>query len=104
MIPSEQAFSKLEDWTLQIAELTAVLHPNLKQWMWYDRLRDEWVFVGCTTGEAILLAIGPLAGIKKLPQPEDIGRWCVYKQGKSLKGPVHIDDIQLIPVFTGAQG
>ncbi len=90
----EQAFGTLEDWILQLGERKAFLHPNLKQWMWYDRLHDEWAFAGCGVGEGILLTLGRLGGIKKLPQPEAIDQWCVYQQEQVLHGPLRVEKLR----------
>ena len=90
----QQAFGTLEDWVIQLGERKAFLHPNLKQWMWYDKLHDEWVFAGCGVGEAILLTIGRLGGIKKLPQPEPVAGWLVYKNGQELQGPLRIEELR----------
>jgi len=93
-ITPQQAFSKMEDWILQLGKRKAFLHPNFKQWMWYDRLHDEWVYAGCGVGEAILLTIGKLGGVKKLPQPEPVAGWCVYKQEQELHGPLRIEELR----------
>jgi hypothetical protein len=61
--------------------------------MWYDRLHDEWVFTGCGVDEAILLSMGNAAGLKKLPQPNEIAGWCVYQQGQELFGPVRTGEL-----------
>jgi len=90
----QQAFGTLEDWIIQLGERKAFLHPNLKQWMWYDRLHDEWVFAGCGVGEAILMTIGRVGGVKKLPQPGEVAGWCVYQQGQKLFGPLHIEELR----------
>jgi len=89
----QQAFGTLEDWIIQMGERKAFLHPNRKQWMWYDRLHDEWVFAGCGMGEAILITIGRLGGIKKLPQAETVAGWCVYRQAQVLHGPLRIEEL-----------
>jgi hypothetical protein len=91
----QQAFSTLDDWILQLGERKAFLHPNLKQWMWYDRLHDEWVFAGCGVGEGILLSIGRTGGVKKLPQPENVDSWCVIRQAQELRGPLRIDELRV---------
>lgn len=93
-ITLEQAFGILEDWIIQLGKRKAFLHPNLKQWMWYDKLHDEWAFAGCGVEEAILLTIGRLGGIKKLPQPEPIADWLVYKDGKELQGPLRLEELR----------
>ncbi|RPJ23353.1 MAG: hypothetical protein EHM33_21205 [Chloroflexi bacterium] len=91
----QQAFGTLEDWVTQLGERKAFLHPNLKQWMWYDKLHDEWVFAGCGIGEAILVAVGRLGGVKKLPQPEPVAGWLVYKDGQELQGPLRIEELRI---------
>lgn len=90
----QQAFGTLEDWMIQLGERKAFLHPNLKQWMWYDRLHDEWAFAGCGVDEGILLTIGRLGGVKKLPQPEAVAGWCVYKQEQTLHGPLRVEELR----------
>jgi len=89
----EQAFGNMEDWVIQLGQRKALLHPGLKQWMWYDKLHDEWVFAGCRVGEAILLSVGNVGGLKKLPQPGDAAGWCVYRQGQELFGPMRIGEL-----------
>lgn len=91
----QQAFGALEDWVTQLGGRKALLHPNLKQWMWYDKLHDEWVFAGCGTGEAILVAIGKLGGVKKLPHPGPVASWLVYKDGQELQGPLRIEELRI---------
>lgn len=88
-----EAIGNLEDWILQLGECKAFLHPNLKQWMWYDRLHDEWVFAGCGVGEGILLSIGRTGGVKKLPKPEPVAGWCVYRQDHQFYGPLPIAEL-----------
>jgi hypothetical protein len=90
----QQAFSNLDEWIIQLGKRRALLHPNLKQWMWFDRLHDYWVATGCGVGEVILLTKGNLAGIKKLPQPDAVDRWCMYQQGSALMGPVRIEHLR----------
>ena len=89
----QQAFGTFEDWIIQLGQRKAFLHPNLKQWTWYDRLHDEWVFAGCGVGEAILVTIGRLGGVKKLPQPEPVSGWCIYRQEQKLHGPLRIQEL-----------
>jgi len=90
----KDAFGIMEDWIIQLGEQKAFLHPNLKQWMWYDKFHDEWVFAGCGVGEAILLTIDTVAGVKKLPQSGIIADWCVYRQVQELFGPLPIKELQ----------
>ncbi|MBN1267142.1 MAG: hypothetical protein JXA25_16750 [Anaerolineales bacterium] len=92
-ITEEQAFGNQEDWTINLGSRPAVLHPGFKQWLWYDRLHDEWVFAGCGVGEAVLLTFGDLGGIKKLPEPDVIDGWCVYRQEQDLHGPLRIEEL-----------
>lgn len=93
-ISLQKAFGTLEDWVVQLGERKAFLHPNLKQWMWYDRLHDEWVFASCGVGEAILLTIGRIGGVKKLPQPGEVDGWCVYQYDQKLVGPLRIEGLR----------
>ncbi|MDP1547432.1 MAG: hypothetical protein Q8L87_15590 [Anaerolineales bacterium] len=93
-LSTTEAFGTVEDWIIQLGERKAFLHPNLKQWMWYDRLHDEWAFAGCGVGEGILLTIGKLGGVKKLPQPETVTGWCVYKQEQTLHGPLRVKELR----------
>jgi len=44
--------------------------------------------------EAILLTIGKVGGIKKLPQPEPVDDWCVYRQKQTLQGPLRIEELR----------
>lgn len=92
-ISPQQAFGNMEDWVVQLGQRKAFLHPNFKQWLWYDRLHDSWVAAGCGPDEAILLTIGSLAGLKKLPKPDKVAGWCVYQQGQELYGPVRIEEL-----------
>ena len=89
----ERAFGKMEDWVIQLGLRKALLHPGTKQWMWYDNLHNEWVYAGCGVGEAILLSIGSGSGIKKLPQPGDVGEWCIYRQGQEAFGPMPVGEM-----------
>jgi hypothetical protein len=89
----EHAFGNMEDWTIQLGQRKALLHPGLKQWLWYGRLHDEWAFAGCGVEEAILLSIGSVGGIKKLLQKEPVTGWCVYRQGQELFGPIRTGEL-----------
>jgi hypothetical protein len=90
----EQAFGNMEDWILQMGGRKAFLHPNLKQWMWHDRIHTEWAFAGCGIDEGVMLTIGSLGGVKKLPQPEVVSPWCVYRQSGQLHGPLRIQELR----------
>lgn len=93
-LSATESFGTIEEWIIQLGKRKAFLHPNLKQWMWHDRLHDEWVFAGCGVAEAILLTIGNLGGVKKLPQPETVAGWCVYRQGQTLHGPLRLEELR----------
>jgi hypothetical protein len=93
-LSATEALGNMEDWIIQLGKRKAFLHPNLKQWMWHDRLHDEWVFAGCGVSEAILLTIGKLGGVKKLPQPEAVADWCVYRQEQTLHGPLRLQELR----------
>jgi len=84
----EQAFGNMDDWIIQLGQRKALLHPGVRKWMWFDRLHNEWVLTGFGVGEAILLSIGSVAGVKKLRQRDDVAGWCVYRQGQELFGPL----------------
>jgi len=88
------AFGNMEDWMIQLGTRKAFLNPNLKEWMWYDKLHDEWVFAGCGVGKAILITINKLGGIKNLPQPGTVADWCVYRQKQELFGPLLLEELQ----------
>jgi hypothetical protein len=89
----QQAFGIMDEWVLHLGKRKAMLHPGLRQWMWYDHLHDEWASAGCGVGEAILLSIGNVGGIKKLPQQGDASGWCVYQQGQKLYGPLRTGEL-----------
>ncbi|MBN1266563.1 MAG: hypothetical protein JXA25_13790, partial [Anaerolineales bacterium] len=90
----EQAFGNQEDWTINLGSRPAVLHPGFKQWLWYDRLHDEWIFAGCGVGEAVLVTSGSTAGIKKLPDPGLVRDWCLYQDQQSLAEPLRVGDLR----------
>jgi hypothetical protein len=92
-LSAEQAFGKMEEWVVQLGQRKALLHPGLKQWMWYDKAHEEWATAGCGIGDAILLTIGNVSGLKKLPQPGDVTRWCVYRQGQEFFGPLRTGEL-----------
>jgi len=89
----QQAYGRLEEWMLQIGVRKAFLHPNLKQWLWFDRLHNQWAYAGCGVNEAILLAVGRTAGMKKLPQPGPVAAWCVYRRAEVLIGPLRLREL-----------
>ncbi len=89
----QQAFGIIEEWVIHLGKRKAMFHPGLRQWMWYDHLHDEWATAGCGINEAILLSIGNVGGLKKLPQPGDVTGWCVYRQGQELFGPMRIGEL-----------
>jgi len=83
------------EWLLDLGGRKALFHPELKQWMWFDALHEEWLLAGCRAGEAILMSYGREGGIKKLPQPGPVGEWCVYSDNARLYGPVRACDLFL---------
>ena len=92
-ISPEQAFSNVEDWTIQLGKRKAFLHPNMNLWFWYDRLHDYWVPTGCGVGEVILLVLGTVGAIKKLADPGQVDGWCMYMLGEELNGPIRVPDL-----------
>ncbi len=90
----KRAFGNMEDWTLYLGERTAFLHPDEQHWLWYDRLHQTWTYTGCSINQAILLAQGRVAGVKRLSEPGPVGAWCVYQQGQSLQGPVRFEHLR----------
>ena len=93
-VSEEQIPGNLEDWTMDAGTRKALLHPGFRQWLWYDRLHEEWVFAGCGINEAILVSSGTAAGIKGLPEPGPVGEWCLCLDGEDLVGPLHISELR----------
>lgn len=94
LLAEREAFGAIENWILHLYERKAFLHPNLKQWMWYDRFHDEWVFAGCGVRQGILMVINKTGGIKKLPYEDDVSNWCVLVQDDQPYGPLHIEELR----------
>lgn len=84
----EQLYGQEAEWTLQLGVRKALLHPGIRQWLWYDRLHDEWIYTGCGIHEAILLVVGRTLGLKRLPKPGPVEEWCLYRHGEDLTGPL----------------
>ncbi len=93
MIP-QQAFSDIEEWVTELGGRRAFLHPQHRQWMWYDRIHDEWAFAGCGVDEGILLTVGAIGGVKKLPSLENVVNWCVWMDNEEMHGPLLLDDLR----------
>jgi hypothetical protein len=93
-VSEEQIPGNLEDWTMDAGSRKALLHPGFRQWLWYDRLHEEWVFAGCGINEAILVSSGAAGGIKKLPETGPVGEWCLYLDGEDLVGPLRISELR----------
>ena len=93
-VSEEQIPGNLEDWIVDAGSHKALLHPGFRQWLWYDRLHEEWVFAGCGINEAILVSAGTAAGIKKLSEPGPVREWCLYIDGEDLVGPLRISDLR----------
>lgn len=87
-----EAFGNLADWTLPLGDQKAFLHPEWRQWLWYDRLHGEWVFTECGLGEGILVVIGKLGGVKKLPFFDHVENWCILLQQEELLGPFKLEE------------
>lgn len=88
-----QNFGEMEEWTLYLGQMKAILEPATGNWLWYMKIENEWVTAGCKVGEAILIATGNAGGYKKLPQPGDVSEWCVYRNGQQFVGPVLTTDM-----------
>jgi hypothetical protein len=89
----EKAYSTMDDWIVSVGDRKVFLHPNHQQWMWFDRLNDEWVFAECGVGEGILLTAGNSGGVKKLPQPGKVEEWAVYQTKDEFFGPLLAVDL-----------
>lgn len=76
------------EWSLDLSQRTAIFHPVLKQWFWFDQAHEQWVPAGCGAGEAILMAYDGMGGIKKLPRAGSISEWCVYYDHGTFGGPI----------------
>lgn len=91
----QQAFGNVDEWTIQMGVRKAFLHPELKVWMWFDRLHQNWVSARCGVREGILFTVERMAGMKKLPQPgAAVDDWCIYLQGSKLQGPVQVNHMR----------
>ena len=90
----QQAFGNIADWTLHLGERKAFLHPDEQHWLWYDRLHQTWTYTGVGVNQAILLAQGRVAGVKRLPEPGPVAEWCVYQQGSALQGPLRFEHLR----------
>jgi hypothetical protein len=86
-------YGSQDDWTIQLGRRKAVLEPGTKQWLWLDRIHNSLAYAGAAVDEAILLVVGSNAGIKRLPEPGDVSRWCVYADGDNLVGPLLFEDL-----------
>lgn len=84
---------EMEDWIVEMGQRKALLIPATRKWMWYDRLHDEWAAANCGIDEALLVTIGTIAGVKKLPIPGDVSEWCAYMEEKQLFGPLHLAEL-----------
>ena len=82
-----------QEWLLDLGGRKALYHPEMKQWLWFDALHEEWVLAGCGADEAILMSYGRAGGIKKLPQPGAVEDWCVYYDQESMRAPVRAGEI-----------
>lgn len=82
-----------QEWLLDLGGRKALFHPEMKQWMWFDALHEEWVLAGFGAGEAILMAYGKTGGLKKLPQPGAVEDWCVYFDLNVMRGPELAGDL-----------
>jgi hypothetical protein len=93
LIPVSDQVFEMEDWIVEIGQRKALLVPKTKQWMWYDSLHDEWSSANCGIDEAILVAFGKIAGMKKLPQHGDVSEWCVYMLNQQPFGPLRTEEL-----------
>jgi len=82
-----------EEWLLDLGGRKALFHPEMKQWLWFDAIHEEWLLAGCTAGEAILMAYGGAGGVKKLPRPGLVEDWCVYFDLDVMRGPELASDL-----------
>jgi hypothetical protein len=80
----------LDEWTLNLDKRKALFHPQMKQWLWFDGLHQEWVLAGCGAGEAILMSYQKMGGMKKLPQPGVVDDWCIYYSQNEMHSPILI--------------
>lgn len=93
LIPVSDQVFEMEDWIVEMGQRKALLVPKTKQWMWYDSLHDEWSSANCSIDEAILVTLGKIAGMKKLPQRGDVSEWCVYMLNQQPFGPLRTEEL-----------
>lgn len=93
MTPAE-AYSQMDEWTTELGGRKAFLHPQYGQWMWYDQHHAEWVFAECGVNEGILLSIGPVGGVKKLPVPGEVATWCIWMKDQDIHGPLPVEKLR----------
>lgn len=82
-----------QEWLLDLGGRKALFHPEMKQWLWFDALHEEWMLAGCGIDEGILMSYGKTGGLKKLPRPGAVEDWCVYFDLIEMRGPELASDL-----------
>lgn len=60
-------FGLLESWVLPVGTHRLLLHPVLKEWLYYDAVHDSWQPTGIAPGEGVFYAQGKHLGLKRAP-------------------------------------
>lgn len=61
----EELFGSYESWLLPLGMHLLLLHPVLKEWLYFDQLHETWERTGFGPGEAVFVAEGKLLGFRR---------------------------------------
>jgi len=61
----EEIFGSYDRWLLPLGTHLLLLHPVLKEWLYFDKLHETWERTGFGPGEAVFVASGNRLGLRR---------------------------------------
>ena len=61
----EEVFGPYESWLFPLGTHLLLLHPALKEWLYFDKLHETWERTGFGPGEVVFVAQGKLLGVRR---------------------------------------
>ncbi len=60
------------DWTLELGGEHFVLNPVAHRWFYFDAAHGEWLDSGIVPGEAVLVSLGGVVGLKRVLREDEL--------------------------------
>ena len=96
-----EVFGPYENWSLRLGTRLLLLHPVLKEWLYFDELHGTWERTGFGPGEVVFVASGDRLGFRRKKRAISYDRQLPI-QGGPKSSPIGVQATTLCPAC-GAQ-